>query len=72
MVYFVIRSNTGFGKIDNFLFVCDCRDEWPSQFEDLKADEPYCYVHIHDAPEFSEIEHIGIKRIGKSKFCRVW
>ena len=63
LVYFVIRSNTNFGKIDSFLYVSDDPEEGQMDW-DILADQPHwrqkAYVYNHDQPDFSGCDLIGI------------
>ncbi len=72
LVYLVIRSHTTIGKIDNYLFVSDHRDQWDRERRDLEAGEPLCYVYNHDMPDCSEFGCIGIEKTFAGGLLRTW
>ena len=73
LVYLVIRSYTEFGKLDNYLFVSDYKDEeWEMDRKDLSEGMVFSYVHNYDIPEFSEFGTIGFKPTLAAGLIRVW
>ena len=75
LVYFVIRSNTNFGKIDSFLYVSDNPEDWQMDWDNL-ADQAHwrqeAYVYNHDEPDYSEIGLIGIIPTTAAGLQRIW
>lgn len=73
LVYLVIRSYTEFGKMDNYLFVSDYKDEeWNMDRADLLKQMSLSYVYNYDVPEFSEFGTIGFKPTIAAGLVRVW
>lgn len=72
LVYLVIRSYTTIGKMDNYFYVSDHRNEWERDRQDLAAGEPLCYVYNHDMPDCSEFGCIGIERTCAAGLRRTW
>lgn len=72
LVYLVVRSYTTLGKMDTYLYVSDHRDEWEQDREDLKNNEPLCYVYNHDMPDCSEFGCVGIEKTCAAGLCRTW
>lgn len=72
LVFVVIRSYTNIGKMDSYLFVSDYHEEWPMDREDIKNNEVLAYVYNHDAPDCSEIGHIGVARTLAAGLRRTW
>lgn len=61
LVYAVVRSFTGIGKMDAYLYVSDYAEEWSLDRDNLKEMEPLVYVYNHDMPDCSEFGCIGIE-----------
>lgn len=72
LVYLAIRSYTTIGKMDSFLYVSDHPDEWPMDRECLTEGETIAYVFNHDAPDCSELGHIGIAHTVAAGLRRTW
>ena len=64
LVYLVVRSCTSIGMMDSFLIVSDYEEEWEYDREDIENDIVFTYTYNYSAPECSEFDSIGIKRIG--------
>ena len=64
LVYLVVRSYTEFGKMDSFLYVSDCEEEWDLDFSDVREGYPFTYTHNYDCSEFSEFGSIGVIKRG--------
>lgn len=64
LVYLVVRSYTGFGKMDSFLYVSDHEEEWEMDFSDVRSGCPLTYTHNYDSPGFSEFGCIGVEQRG--------
>ena len=72
VVYLVIRSYTGMGKMDAYLHVSSYTEEWPENRRFLSQLSPDAYVYNHDFPDFSEFGAIKICRSFTSGLLRVW
>ncbi len=75
LVYFIIRSYTSLGVMDNYLFVSDHPQEWEQDRQDIKNMEVMAYVYNRDDPELSEFGYIGVKKalnFGLIGLNRVW
>lgn len=72
LVYLVVRSFTNIGQMDSYLYVSDYAEEWPTDNEDLKNDEPLVYVFNHDMPDCSEFGCIGIEHTAAAGLVRKW
>ena len=62
LVYLVVRSHTNIGKLDSYLYISDCSEEWERDREDIQNMEPLVYVYNHDMPEYSEFGYIAIEK----------
>lgn len=72
LVYLVVRSYGEIGKIDSYLFVSSCPEEWPADREDIKSGQVYCYGYNHTMPLYSEFGMIGIQQTPAAGLIRTW
>ncbi len=73
LVYVIVRSYMTAGKMDSFLYVSDCPDEWQADRDGIVSDgEALAYVYNHDDPELSEIGFIGIEKTPAAGLRRIW
>lgn len=72
LVYVVIRSYTTIGKLDDFLFVSDYKEEWQMDREDIKKNRTLSYCFNHDSPFCSEMGSIGIAKTPAAGLRRTW
>ena len=61
LVYFAVRSYTGFGKLDSFLYISDYKEDWEYDNESIDDGYVFAYVYNYDIPEFSELGGIAVK-----------
>ena len=72
MAYCAIRSYTGFGTLDSFLWVSPYKEDWAGDHEDIPDGYVFSWVRNRDAEFCSEFGTIcvkptiagGLKRIG--------
>ena len=72
LVYVVVRSFTGIGKMDAYLYVSDHEEEWGLDWDGLKGMGPLAYVYNHDMPDCSEFGCIGIELSAAAGLLRIW
>lgn len=74
LVYLGTRCTFGgLGRMSNYLFVSDHKEEWEMDDEGIKNGEALSYVYNQDAPDCSEIGYIGIKLLPFSgSIARTW
>lgn len=72
LVYVAIRSYTTIGKLDDFLFVSDYKEEWQMDREDIEKGQALSYCFNHDSPFCSEMGSIGIARTTAAGLRRTW
>lgn len=72
LVYVTIRSYTSIGKLDDFLFVSDYKEEWQMDREDIEKGRALSYCFNHDSPFCSEMGSIGIVKTPAAGLRRIW
>ena len=61
LIYFVIRSETGIGEIDSYLYVFDDEERWASERTELENGIADAYFHVHKAPRYSVFCTVGFE-----------
>lgn len=72
LVYMVIRTYSNFGKMDDFLYVSDYREEWAMDRDDLTDKRQIAYTYNHDMPDCSEFGSIGFALTPAAGLIRTW
>lgn len=72
LVYMVIRSYTGFGIIDSYLYVSDYKEEWQLDRDCLAENRAVAYCRNKTMPDCSEGGYIGFKRTVAAGLQRTW
>lgn len=72
LVYLVIRTYTGIGVMDSYLYVSDYREEWADDRQRLTENETFAWVENLDAPDCSEFGSIGFTYSPAASLLRVW
>ena len=61
LVYFVIRSETGIGEIDSYLYVFDDEEQWASERTELENGIADAYFHVHKNLRYSAFCTVGFE-----------
>ncbi len=61
LIYHMIKTNTEFGTLNNFLYISAHKEEWEYSRECLQSGNVCAYVHNEDDDQLSEFGNIGIK-----------
>lgn len=74
LVYVGIRSFVRKGKLGNFLFVGDQREEWDNERKEIENMDNgiWAYVYDCDVPECSEFTYIGVEHTAAGGLLIVW
>lgn len=72
LVYVVIRSYTTIGKLDDFLFVSDYKEEWQMDREYIEKEHTLSYCFNHNSPFFSEMGYIRTEKTPAAGLRRKW
>ena len=72
LVYLVVRSYTTDGKMDAYLWVSDCEEEWDYDNEDITDGIVFAYVYNHDDPICPEFGSITVERTVAAGLRRVF
>lgn len=60
-VYFVVRSETGIGEIDSYLYVGDCEEKWAFERKGLEIGRAAAYFCVYRIPQYSAFCTVGFK-----------
>ncbi|TFI60564.1 hypothetical protein CKN63_13450 [Carnobacterium divergens] len=60
VVYHIVKSETEYGTLYDYLFVSNNQDEWEYDREDIANDVAFVWVNNTTVPHFSEFGTIGI------------
>lgn len=72
LVYCVVRDYADFGKLNVYLYVSDCVEDWRVERYHDEANSLFSYVVNLDASECSEYGFVGIKKTISSGLVRIW
>ncbi|MBP2098827.1 hypothetical protein [Enterococcus rivorum] len=64
LVYHVVKTNTEFGLLYDFMYVSNHSEEWPDDHEDLKNNTAFVYCNNISDPHCSEYGTIAIQASG--------
>ncbi len=63
MVYHIIRMNTNYGLMSNYLYVSDYKDDWEVMKECVKKGQVHAYVKNETDDSLSDVGSIMVKPI---------
>ena len=63
LVYHAILTHTELGDMLSLLYVCETKEEWDMDWEDLREGIQVAYVANLSNPDFSEFGSIGVKPV---------
>lgn len=72
LVYLVVRSYMSLGKMDSYLYVSDCPEEWEQDRQDIRDGQQLVYVFNHDMPDCSEFGSVGLASTFAAGLRRTW
>lgn len=61
LVYFVIHTYSNLGETEEYFYVSDYKEEWEMDWENIKGNMAFVYVHVVDDPTLSEFGTICYK-----------
>ena len=70
LVYFVIRSETGIGKIDSYLYVYDDEARWAAERTELENGIADAYFHVHKNTRYSAFCTVGFDMTSTGIRCK--
>ena len=76
LVYGIVRSYTGIGVMDTYMFVSDYKEEWPYDvpYTDARPGDFYMYTYVEnlDDSNLSEFGEVVVRKMPAGGFLRIY
>lgn len=72
LCYAAIRNETPYGRMTAYIIISGYKEEWPSEYENVKFCTLMSYVYNHDAPYLSEYGLISVTCLSNGILMRTY